>query len=103
LEVLFQILISWATIYNGHNVELLIYNGQDLTDASFGAFAAVMFQVKVFLVVMLCSIVVAYQCFRRPHCLHHQDEVKMASAWTSKMLVYYHNTAQHHNPEDFNL
>jgi len=27
----------------------------------------------------------------------------MASAWTSKMLVYYHNTAQHHNPEDFNL
>jgi hypothetical protein len=43
-------------------------------DASFEAFMAVMFQVEVFWVVILC-----------------------------KTLVPYHNTMQHHNPEDLDL
>jgi hypothetical protein len=35
----------------------------------------VMFQVKVFWVVTLCSVVVGYQCFRGPCYLHLQGEV----------------------------
>jgi len=43
-------------------------------------------QVKVFWVVMLCSVVVGYQCFRGLCCLHLQGI-----------------TAQHHNPDDLDL
>jgi hypothetical protein len=39
----------------------------------FETLAAVMFQVKVFWVVTPCSVVVGYQCFRRPCCLHLQS------------------------------
>jgi hypothetical protein len=53
-------------------------------------------QVKFFLVVALCSVVVGYQC---PCCLHLQDKVKMEAAQTSEM-VSYHNTAWCHNPEE---
>jgi hypothetical protein len=38
-------------------------------------FMAVKTQVKVFWVVMLCSVAVGYQCFRGPCCLHLQGEV----------------------------
>jgi len=41
---------------------------------SFEAFIAVMFQVKVFWVVMLCSAVVGYQHIRGPRCLHLHPE-----------------------------
>jgi len=34
-----------------------------------------MFQVEVFWVVMTCSAVIGYQCFRGPYCLHLQGEV----------------------------
>jgi len=29
--------------------------------------------------------------------------LKMEAAWSSKMLVSYHNSPQHHNPEDLDL
>jgi len=41
-------------------------------DASFEAFAAVMFQVEVFWVVTSGGAVVGYQCLRGPCCLHLQ-------------------------------
>jgi len=42
--------------------------------ASFEVFTAVMFQVKVFWVVMLCCAVVGYQSFRCPCYLHLHPE-----------------------------
>jgi len=46
------------------------------TAASFEAFTAVIFQVEILWVVTPCSVVVRYQRFRGPCCLHLQDEVK---------------------------
>jgi hypothetical protein len=43
----------------------------------------------VFWVVTLCSVVVEYQHFGGPNCLHLQGEVRMEAAWSSKMLVSY--------------
>jgi hypothetical protein len=43
--------------------------------ANFEAFAAVMFQIEIFRVVMPCSVVVLYRRFRGPFCLHLQGEV----------------------------
>jgi len=45
-------------------------------DVNFEAFTAVMFQVKVFWDVTPCSVLVGYQRFRGPCCLHLQGEVK---------------------------
>jgi len=50
-------------------------SGLQNSNASFKAFTAVMFQVKVFWVVTPYSIVVGYQHFRGPCCLHLQGEV----------------------------
>jgi hypothetical protein len=61
--------------------------------ASFEAFTVVMFQVEIFRVVMLCSVVVGYQCSGGPCCLHLHPE----------MLMSYHNTTLCHDPEDINL
>jgi hypothetical protein len=53
-------------------------------------------QVEAFWVLTTCSVVVGYQCFRGPCCLHLQ-------AWTCEMFVFYHDIIQHQNPEDFDL
>jgi hypothetical protein len=52
-------------------------------DANFEAFTAVMFQVAVFWVVTSCSIVVGYQIFRGPCCLHIPVEVKIEYSITT--------------------
>jgi len=58
---------------------------------------AVKIQVKVFWDVTMCRVMVRHQCFRGPHSLH------LHFIRSSKMLVSYHNTAQLHIPEDYNL
>jgi hypothetical protein len=56
---------------------------------------AVIFQVEIVWVVMPCSVVVGYHCFRGPCCLHLQDfTLKMEAVWTSEILVsLLHDTA----------
>jgi len=42
----------------------------------------IIYQVKVFWVVILCSIVVGHKCFKGPCCLHLQGEVDaMGKKW----------------------
>jgi hypothetical protein len=41
---------------------------------SFEAFTAVMFQIEVFCVVTLCSVVIGYRLFKDPYRLHLQGE-----------------------------
>jgi hypothetical protein len=57
--------------------------------------------VKVFCVVMPCSDVVGYRCFKGPCRLHLQGAMK--TALSSKTLVSYCNTMWHHNPEDLDM
>jgi hypothetical protein len=58
-------------------------------------FTAVKIQVEVFWVVTPCSVVVGYQCFRGPCCLHLHFTIKMEAARSSETMVSYHNTTQH--------
>jgi len=56
----------------GQETPCLLQNPNVFTFASFEALTAVMFQVQVFRIVMLCNVVVGYQRFRSPCCLHLQ-------------------------------
>jgi len=49
---------------------------------------ALKIQVWFFWLLMLCSVVVGYQCFRGPCCLQ------------CEMMVSYHNTTWHCSPEE---
>jgi len=74
-------------------------------------------QIEVFWLVMLCSVVVGYQHFGGPCCLHllvvrlcsvavryqcfgGPFMLKMEAARSSETLILYCNTIWHHNPED---
>jgi len=46
-----------------------------LLDTSFGAFTAMKLQVEVFWVIAPCRVLVRYQRFRGPRCLHILFEV----------------------------
>jgi len=65
------------------------------SNARFEVFIVMKIQVKVFLVIMLCSVVMGYQHFGGPQFLHLQGEVKMEAVWFSEILVSYHNTTLH--------
>jgi len=54
-------------------------------------------------VVVLCSVVVRYHCFRRLCCLHPQCWNEDKAAWFSKTLVSSHHTTWHNNPENYEL
>jgi hypothetical protein len=62
-----------------------------------------MFQVEVFWIVTMRSVIVGYQRFGGLCCLCLQGEVKMKTAWTSQTTTSFHNTTQRHNPEDLDL
>jgi hypothetical protein len=51
------------------------------------------------------NAVVGYECFRSPCHLHLQGHfiLKMEAARTLEMLVTYHNTTWHCNPEDLDM
>jgi hypothetical protein len=55
-------------------------------------------QVEVFWAARPCSIAVGYQFFRE----HAVSTLKIEAERPSEMLVTYHNTTRHHNPEDLN-
>jgi len=60
-------------------------------------------QVKVFWVVTPCSVVLGHQHFGGPCCLQFYFTLKMKTAWPSKTMVSYHNTAWQHNSENPDL
>jgi len=66
--------------------------GDNSEDVRFEVFMVVKIQVKVFWVVMLCSVVVGYQHFGGPCCLHLQGET----------LIPQQNTSVS-NPKDLDL
>jgi len=49
---------------------------------------AVKIQVEVLWVVMLCSVVVGYQSFRDPHCLHLHPIITLCSVATQKRSMW---------------
>jgi len=51
-------------------------------ETNFKTFMAVMFQLEVFWVMTLCSVVVRYQCFRGPCCLHLHFMLPAPSGWS---------------------
>jgi len=73
IAVMFQVEVSCVVTSSGisyHNTKhVSLY-------ASFEAFMAVMFQVEIFWVVVPCSVVVRYQCFRGSCCLFLQGPLK---------------------------
>jgi hypothetical protein len=72
-------------------------------DARFEVFTAVKIEVKVFWVVMLCSVAGGHHHTGGPCCLYLQGEVKMEVARPSKTLVYNCNTTWLHNAENFDF
>jgi len=70
---------------------------------TFDLFSAMNVQIAVSWVVTLCSVVVGYQHYEGPYCLHLHFTLKIEAAWSSETLVSCHVTACHHNPEDHDL
>jgi hypothetical protein len=60
-----------------------------VSDQSFEAFLAVMFQVEIFCVVTSCIIVVGYQRFRGPCCLHFSMNL-----WNFGILPQHYTASQ---------
>jgi len=59
----------------------------------FEVFVAVNIQVEFFWVVILYSVVVGYQCFRRPYCLHLHS---ITAQKTSTQTCQYDNQTTNH-------
>jgi len=51
-----------------------------------------------------CSVVIVYQRFGGPSCLHLQSEVKIEVSCTSETMLSHHNASKRrHNSEDLDL
>jgi hypothetical protein len=61
-----------------------------------------------FRAVARCGQARVYQRFKRPYCLHHQDDERiialmMEAVQTSETLVNSHQSTRRYNPEDSHL
>jgi hypothetical protein len=68
-------------------------------DVKFEVFIAVKIQAEVFWVVMLCNVVVGYQCFRGPCCLHLHQYGGSKVIWNIQILPQHYMASQPRRPQ----
>jgi hypothetical protein len=78
--------------------ETVIYSG-----ARFEVLTAMKILVEILQAVTPCSVLVGYQRFGGPLCLHLQGEVKIEAIRSSEALVSCSSITRSQNPEDLDF